>query len=60
MDHCCPTLQQLCSLSPWVGQRRPQILVLRLPMGLLQAPGAGFVHVMAGSRVWDEFLIHIK
>jgi hypothetical protein len=29
-------------------------------MGPLQAPGAGFVHAMAGSLVWDEFLIHIK
>jgi hypothetical protein len=35
-------------------------LAPRLPMGPLQAPGAEFVHTMAGSLVWDEFLIHIK
>jgi hypothetical protein len=60
MAHCRPTLQWLCPLSPWVGQRLPQILVLRLPMGPLQVPGTGFAHVMAGSLVWDEYLIHIK
>ena len=55
-----PYPQWLCHLPPWVGQRRPQILVPRLPMCPLQAPGAGFVHAMAGSLVWDEYLIHIK
>jgi hypothetical protein len=34
--------------------------MLRLPMGPLQVPGAGFVHATAGSLVWDKFLIHIK
>jgi hypothetical protein len=29
-------------------------------MGPSQAPGAGFMHMTAGSLVWDEFLIHIK
>jgi hypothetical protein len=52
-----PTPQQLCPLSSWVGQRRPQILAPHLLMGPLQAPGAGFVHATAGSLVWDEFLI---
>ncbi len=55
-----PYPQQLCPLSPWVGQQRPQILAPRLRMGPLQAPGTGFVHATAGSLVWDEFLIHIK
>ena len=55
-----PYPQRLCPLSPWVEQQCPQILVPRLPMGPLQAPDAGFVHVTAGYLVWDEFLIHIK
>ncbi len=50
-----PYPQWLCPLSPWVGQQRPQILAPRLPMGTLQAPGAGFAHAMAGSLVWDKF-----
>jgi hypothetical protein len=57
---CHPTPQRLCPLSPWVGQRRPQILAPHLPMGPLQAPGTGFMHATASSLVWDEFLIHIK
>jgi hypothetical protein len=60
MDRCHPTLLRFRPHSPWVGQRRPQILAPRLPMGPLQVPGTGFVHVTADSRVWDEFLIHIK
>ncbi len=55
-----PYPQRLCPLSPWVEQRRPQILAPRLPMGPLQALGAGFVHAMAGSLVWDKFWSHIK
>jgi hypothetical protein len=50
-----PYPQRLCPLSPWVGQRRPQILAPRLPMGPLQAPGAGFAHATAGSLAWMNF-----
>ena len=27
MSRHCPTLQQFCTLTPWVGQQRPQIMV---------------------------------
>jgi hypothetical protein len=55
-----PTSQQLCPLSPWVGQWRPQILAPRLPMVPLQVPGTRFAHGMAGSLVWDKLLSHIE
>jgi hypothetical protein len=60
MSRCHPTLQQICLLSSWIGQRRPQIIVLSLPMGPLQAPSAGFAHAMASSLVWGNKIRHIK
>ncbi len=55
-----PYPQRLCPLSPWVGQRRPQILAPHLPMGPLQVPDAGFAHATAVSLVWDKFWSHIN
>jgi hypothetical protein len=55
-----PTLQQLCPLSPWVGQWRPQILAPRLPMGPQQAPGGGFTIAVAGSLAWGTKTQPIK
>ncbi len=55
-----PTLEQLCHISPWIGQWHPQILAPWLPVNPLQMPGAGLALVMAGSLVWDNFLPHQK
>jgi hypothetical protein len=60
ISRCHPTLQQLCPLSPWIGQRHPQIIAPSLPMGPLQAPSAGFALAMAGSLVWGNKTRHIK
>jgi hypothetical protein len=42
------------------GQRRPLILAPWLPVSPLQAPGAGFALVTAGSHVWGKFLASSK
>jgi hypothetical protein len=60
MSRCHPTLQWLCPLSPWIGQRCPQIIAPLLPMCPLQAPSAGSRLAMAGSLVWGNKTRHIK
>jgi hypothetical protein len=39
-------------LSPWVEQRCPQLMELRIPMVLCKAPVVGFGSAMAGLLVW--------
>jgi hypothetical protein len=60
MSCCHPTLQQLHPLSPWIGQRRPQIIVPPLSMDPLQAPSAGFTLTRADSLVWGNKTRNIK
>ena len=47
-----PTLQQLCPLSPWVGQRWPQIMVTWFPMCPFQACGVRIPFAAVCSFVW--------
>ncbi len=52
MDHCRPTLQRLCPLSPWVGQRHQQLMAPPLPMGPCKACTIGLGSAAVGSPVW--------
>ena len=52
MSRCRPTLQRLCPLSSWVGQRWPQIMVPWLPMSRHQALGVRIPLAAIGSLVW--------
>ena len=49
MSRRCPTLHQLCPLSPWVGQPRPQIMVP--PIGSWKVHAIGFGGAMVGFSV---------
>jgi hypothetical protein len=60
MDHCHPTLQQLCPLSPWVGQRHQQLMALLLPMGSCKARAIGLGGAAVGSPVWSANTSPIK
>jgi len=51
-----PTLQQLCPLSPWVGQRRYNVLAPQFTMGPLQGHDVRIALTTVGSFVWaNEF-----
>jgi hypothetical protein len=52
MDHWRPTLQWLCPLSPWVGQRHQQLMAPPLPMGPYKARAIGLGGAAVGSPVW--------
>ena len=53
-------LQRLCPLSPWLWQRRQQLMAPPLPMGPCKARTIGLGSATAGSLVWGTNASPIK
>ncbi len=47
-----PYPQRLCPLSPWVEQRRPQILALPLHNAIRRLQAVGLALDVVGSLIW--------
>ncbi len=55
-----PYPQRLCPLSPWVEQRRPQILAPPLPNAIRRLQAIKLVLDVIGSLIWGGKMRGIK
>ncbi len=60
MSHRRPALQWLCLLSPWVGQRYPQLMAPLLPIGTRKVCAIEFGVTAVGSTIWGANASPIK